>query len=272
MVLPKTRSPTKAPTKPSTKTDTLKEPFDADASLNQLVTGLVLNHMPHNYTRDKDWGRQKERWDGIKWERDGLQIKTKRRKKLVNHGTWRKYSAELIDPKSQFDVTVTNIRQNADKKLAFKINFTTRIKIHARQSEWVKGVQLYSLSANGHAAIRLTVDMQLGVSLIADDFDLVFDPQANSADLTVDDFRIDRVSKLGGEFAQQVTRMARKELDAEIAEKEVKLVERINKEISEESDKLRISLSDALKSRWARQAKPFLPEEVQEAVDSTSSK
>lgn len=243
-------------------------PAPAAQSLDKLVTGLVLKNMPHSYTRDKDWGRQKERWDGLKVELDGLEIKTKRRKKLVNHGTWRKYSAELIDPKNQFDVSVTNIRQTPQKKLAFQVNFATRIKLHARQSKWVKGVQLYSLSADGHATVRLAVDMELGMSLVPNDFppDIKFEPRAVSADLIVDEFRIDRLSKLGGEFAQQVTRLARKELDGEIEEKEAKLVEKINKEIGEEKDKLRLSLSDALETKWAEQAKPFLPEEVKKAA------
>ena len=214
-------------------------------------------------------GKQKERWDGLKIERDGLRIKTKRRKKLVNHGSWKKYSAELIDAKNQFDVSVTNVRQTPAKKLAFQINFATRVKLHARQAKWVKGVQMYSLSADGHATIRLSVDMELGISLMPGDFppDVKFEPRALSADLIVDDFRIDRVSKLGGEFAQMVTRLARKELDSEIEEKEIELVEKINKEIAEESDKLQLSLSDALKSKWADQAKPFLPDEILKASD-----
>lgn len=261
-------NPSKAQPAPTSSVPSNAVPAAASQSLNKLVTALVLKHMPHNYTRDKDWGTQDERWDGLKVERDGLKIKTKRRKKKVNHGTWRKYSAKMVDPKKQFDVSVTHIRQTPEKKLAFRINFATRIRLDARQSKWAKGVQLYSISAEGHASIRLSVDMQLGMTLVPGDFppDIKFEPKATAADLIVDDFRIDRVSKLGGEFAQQITRLARKQLDSEIEEKEVELVEKINKEIAEEKDKLQLSLSDALKSKWAEQARPFLPEEIQQAA------
>ncbi len=241
---------------------------DASETINQLVTELVLQHMPHSYTRKKGWGKQTERWDGIKWERDGLRLKTKRRKKLVNHGTWRKYTAELIDPSQRFDITLTNLHRTEKHELAFRLNFRAGLKLHARQAKWVKGVQMYSLSANGQAQVRLSVDMVLGISLDTSDFPpgVIFNPRATSADIIVDDFRIDRISKLGGEFAQQVTRLARREMDQEIAEKEAELVEKINKEISENSDDLQLSIGEALDSKWADQALPFLPKEVQDAA------
>jgi hypothetical protein len=245
-------------------------PFDADTNLNQLITRLVLQQMPHEYERSKGWGAQDERWDGIKWHVDGLEIKTKRRKKLVNHGTWRKYSASLADPSRQFDVTVTDIRQAADGQIAFRVNFTTTLNLFARQAEWVKGVQLYSISAEGKASVRLAIDLEMHVQLDPAHFppDLIFQPRATAADLIVDDFRIDRVSKLGGEFALQVTRLARYELDDEIQKKESELVEKINKEIGKNADDLRLSLADALKSGWAESAKPFLPPAVRNAAEA----
>ena len=259
-----TPAPASRPVKPAL------QPFDADPSINRLITQMVLKHMPHSYVRDKDWGKQSERWDGIKWETDGWRIKTKRRKKKDNHGTWRKYSASLVDPKNGFDVRMTNIRKNKDQQLAFRLTFTTRIKLDARQSEWVKGVQMYSLSAEGKASVRLAVDMVLGITMDPARFppDLIFEPRATAADIIVNDFRIDRVSKLGGEFAIQVTRLARRELDKEIAEKEVELVKKINKEINKEKDKLRLSLSEAISSKWAEKARPFLPGPIKQAVEA----
>jgi hypothetical protein len=243
-------------------------PFDADPRINQLITRLVLQEMPHRYERNKGWGAQAERWDGIQWEQDGWEIKTHRRKKMVNHGTWRKYSASLADPETQFDVSVTNIHQTASQRLGLQVNFSTRLNLFARQSEWVKGVQLYSLSAEGKARIRMTLEMEMGIALDPARFppDVVFRPHVTAADLTVDEFRIDRVSKLGGEFAIQVTQLARKELDEEIRKKQSELVDRINREIERNSDDLRLSLPDARKSKWADAAEPFLPAGILEAA------
>ena len=227
--------------------------------------------MPHSYTRDKDWGRQAERWDGIEWDFSGGRIHAEKRRKMVNHGTWRRYSARLLDPRRQFDVRVTNIRNTRDQKLAFRVNFATHLRLFARQSEWVKGVQLYSFSAEGRAAVRLAVDITMSIGMDPTRFPpgIVISPRATAADLVVDDFRIDRVSKLGGEFSQQVTRLARRELDDEIAEKETELVEKINEEFEENADDLRWSLADAMSSEWAERVTPFLPPAVKQAVEES---
>ncbi len=251
--------------------DATPEIFNADAAMNALITKLVLQQMPHSYTRNKDWGKQAERWDGIKWDTKGGRIYTKRRKKKVNHGTWRQYSASLIDPERQFSVNMTNIRAMPDHRIAFQLEFQSQLKLDARQTEWVKGVQLYSLSAEGKAAVRLAVNMTLGIKLDATRFppDLIFEPRATSADILVSDFRIDRISKLGGEFAIQVTHLARRELDKEVEKKQAELVQKINREIEEERDNLRLSLAEGVKSKWAEIAMPYLPEYIKAAANQS---
>ena len=245
------------------------ESTDAGESIDRILTQLALESIPHSYTSDKHWGKQSERWDGIKWKRDGLRISTKRRKKMVNHGTWKKYTVELLDPNEEFAVKLKDLRRLENGKTGFDVHFTARLKIRARQSKWVKGVQLYSLSASGHAAVRLTVSCELGVSLDITRFppDLVFDPSVTAADIVIDEFRLHRISKAGGEVAQQVTRMVRKELDEKVEQKKTKLVEKINRELTSKKSKLRLSVADAIESRFTSQAKNFLPADVQKAID-----
>lgn len=246
-----------------------RESLPGNDGMDQLITKWVLKQMPHVYQRNKDWGKQSERWDGIEWDTKGGRIYTKRRKKKVNHGTWRQYSATLLDPHQQFSVRMTNIHNTSDGRLAFRLEFRSKIKLKARQSEWVKGFQLYSLSAEGKASVQLVVDLSLDVKLDPGTFppDLIFLPHAESADIVVSDFRIDRVSKLGGEFAEQVTRLVRHELDQEVAKKKIELVQKINKEIDEERDKLRLSLTEAMNSKWAERVKPHLPTQVKRVTD-----
>jgi len=266
----------KAPTaKPSTPSPqpvlTQQEPSSADAGeeIDNLITSLVLENIPHTFEETKDWGGQDERWDGIKFRREGLRIETKRRKKKVNHGTWKKYSAELLNPDEEFAIQLKNMRETPGEKMAFDVHFTAHLKIAGRQSKWVKGVQLYSLSAHGHTKVRLVVSMEMGVDMDINRFppDLVFKPVATDADLIVDEFRLDRVGKAGGEVAQQVSKSVRSSLDEKITEKKNKLVEKINKQIKKNQDKLRLSIADVLKSKWTKSAQAFMPKEVQEALE-----
>lgn len=241
---------------------------DAGSELDGLITKIVLDNIPHTFEETKDWGGQDERWDGLKVRREGFKIKTKRRKKMVNHGTWKKYSASLVNPKEEFSITVKNMREADDEKVAFDVHFSAHLDIDGRQSKWVKGVQLYSLSADGHAKIRMVIGVELGVTMDINNFppDLVFIPVAKEANLVVDEFRIDRVSKAGGEFAQQVTKGVRKSLDQKLAEKEDKLVEKLNKEFTKNQSKLRLSIADALQSKWTKSAQAFMPAAVREAL------
>jgi len=84
--------------------------------------------------------------------------------------------------------------------------------------------------------------------------DVIFDPHVEDAEIELADFRIDRVSKAGGEFAQQVTRIVKSKLDKKIAAKEDKLVAKLNAKIEKSRDRLTLSANDAMKSKWASAA------------------
>lgn len=244
--------------------------FQVTPELNQVLTKIVLNNMPYQYDSDKKWGHQEKRWDGISLRRDqpGGRLETKRRYKLVNHGTWRKYSARLSDPANQFSVELSDVKRSADGQTRFRVNFGAGLNLDARQSKWVKGVQLYSFSAEGFAQVRLSVlcDLDIGIDFSQFPPDLVLQPVVLDAKIHVDEFRLNRVSKVGGEFAQQIARRARKELDDKIAEKEKKLVQKINDEIEENRDDLRISTADAVRLKWVAEHQELLPQRVRQAL------
>lgn len=256
------------PGQPGTSTDVPKS-SDAGAEIDQLLTRLVLDSIPHQFEETKDWGGQTERWDGVKVWREGLKIETKRRKKKVNDGTWKKYSVQFRNPAEEFTMQVKNMRETPDEKLAFDVHFLAHLDIDGRQAKWVKGVQLYSVGVKGHTEVRLVVSMEVEVKIGGATFppDLVFVPVATEADLVVDDFRIDRVGKAGGEIAQQVGKKVRSMLDEKIADKKQKLLNKINSELTKNQDDLRIPIADAVSSKWGRAAHAFLPASVQATME-----
>ena len=241
---------------------------DAGEDIDKVLTKLVLENIPHDFHETKDWGGQDERWDGVKIRREGLKIETQRRMKMVNHGTWKKYSAQLRNPNEEFTIQVKNMRETVDDKLAFDVHFLAHLNLDGRQSKWIKGVQLYSVGVEGHAKIRLVVSMELEVKMGGAKFppDIVFVPRAIDAELVLDDFRIDRIGKVGGEFAQQVSKGIRSKLDEKVAQKKVKLLDKINRQLTKKQDELRISIADAMKTKWTNSAKAFLPDSIQASL------
>ena len=239
-----------------------------EVPVDAVLTQLILNHMPIDYLDEKKWGQQEKRWDGIQFRREGLKLETKRRWKLVNHGTWRKYHAALIDPEKQFSAVLTNLHNLADGKTAFDLNIHANLKLHARQAKWVKGVQLYSISADGKCHIQIKLSCQTQILLGLGHFppDLIFRPRVVAVTLAVDEFRLDRISKVGGEVAQQITKWVQDALNQKIEEQPHQLIVKLNAKIEQNHDELRLSLVEAMQSKWMRQSTAFLPESVQTAL------
>ena len=219
--------------------------------------------MPVRHVENKNWGQQSERWDGIKVSFQNGKLHTKRRKKKVNHGTWERYEISLVEPAESFSVKLDNFQELAKDEVSFEVAVSADVDVLARQSKWVKGVQLYSISANGSASVQLVLSINLGSSMDVSKFppDLIFDPQVAEADIELSNFRIDRISKAGGEFTQQLTRLVRGKIDQQIARKEEKLVEKLNAKLEKNKDRFTLSVHDAVKSKWARAADKLLNKE-----------
>ncbi len=248
-----------------------KEPQNVDAGekIDALITKIVLKNIPHEFKEEKDWGGQEPRWNGVNIRRDGLKIRTNRKKKMVNHGTWKKYHVSLLNPEEQFLISVKNMREAEDGKMAFDVYVAANLKIDGRQAKWVKGVQLYNVSVDGKTKVNLKATIELRTLMDVTKFppDLVFRPEAKAVEISVKDFRIDRISKVGGEVAQQVTQIARGAIKGRLEKEEAKTVKKLNTEFTNNADKLRLSLHDAMSNKWSAAAKKFMPADVKKALE-----
>jgi hypothetical protein len=226
---------------------------DAQA-LSLFVTQIARQHLPHAYEDDRHWGMTRQRWDGIHFEVDRFQLKTRQRRKEVNHGFWRRFDVELIHPKRDFEVRLSKIRQRPSGELAFDLQVISPLRVTGRIAQWNHGVQVLSLSAEANAKVRLSVSARLGLNL---DFthtppDVVLKPIVDRAEITLLEFEVERVSKIGGEVAEQLGRASRQFLESRIEKEEDRLVEKLNRSIEKHEDDLTISMHDFLASQWGR--------------------
>lgn len=245
-------------------------PVDAGEKVDALITQIVLKNIPHQFNEDKDWGAQEERWNGVDIQRDGLKIRTHRKKKMVNHGTWKKYEVSLLNPQQQFAISVKNMREAQEGKMEFEVHVAANLKIDGRQSKWVKGVQLYNVSVDGKAKVNLTATIELRSLMDVTKFppDLVFRPQAKSVDIELSEFRIDRISKVGGEVAQLVARLARRAIEGRLEKEETKTLKKLNAEFEKNEDKLKLSLHKAISTKWSAVAKKFMPPDAKQGLEN----
>ena len=220
-------------------------------ALSELIRELVLNNAPHEYEDTKKWGGTKEVWAGLKVSHDGILLKTKRRTKQVNHGTWERYRAWLIEPEKELKIRLENLRTEPGTDATFELLVASRLGAFARWAEWQRGIQLYSISADAEARVQLRMRCQLRLSLDPVTFppELAIHPRVTDAELDLVDFRVIRLSKLDGPLVKQIGDGLHGALQREIDRRSPKLVTRINAVIEKHRDELRFSLGGLLDGR-----------------------
>jgi hypothetical protein len=199
-----------------------------------LLRQLALAAIPETYENTKHWGQTKRVWGGLHVSLDGLRLKTKRKWRDANHGTWKLYRARLIDPAQQFDLRIENIRPAEGSRIAFEIAIDAKLGLFARLSQWERGVQLISLSTDAESVVRLRMTCEASMRLDFKDVipDLVIEPEITAADLTLIGFDLQRVSNLHGPGVEQLGRSLRDVLQDEIDERRPKLVTQANRQIA----------------------------------------
>ena len=207
--------------------------------------------MPESYEDNKKWDRQKEVWDGIDFSSDGLKIKTKRKHKLVNHGTWTRYHVDMVDPDKHLDVQFRKLEVTSDGKIAFDVSVEMLLDVFGRMSQWVRDVQIISLSANADAVCKLSVagaiEFQLNPLRLPPDIRIK--PHVDSARVDISYFRVRRISQLGGPMAVQLGYGLRRALEDKLEDSNQKLPDKMNRQLEKHSDRMLFSTQDWLKSK-----------------------
>lgn len=212
---------------------------------------LIRQNLPPTYEDDRKWGNQQEVWDGIELRREGLRIETKRKKKMVNSGTWTRYAISFVDPDNNLHIQFQRLETLPDGRIAFAITVDCALDIFGRLSQWVRDVQVISISANADAACRLTlagtVQMQMNPLKLPPDISI--DPNVDTAHVELTYYRVRRVSQIGGDFAKLLGNSLRGVIDEKLEEMNGKLVHQINDQLAKHSDQLEFSPQEWLRSK-----------------------
>ena len=242
--------------------------------LSDLVRLIALQNIPHDYRNEKEWGSTKEVWAGIDFKQDGLRLTTKRRKKTVNHGSWKRYEARLIDPDRELLLRIENVRAIPGRGANLDLIVDSHLAASGRWSEWRQGIQLFSFSADATARVRMRVACQIGIAFnFANSVpQLRLSPTVTDADLQLTDFRLHRISNFDGPVIHQLGHALQDVLQDELDDRRGKLVTRINSQIAKHQSVLQLSPGDlmnqGLNQVWQRALE--LQRAPQEAVSVDS--
>ena len=128
-----------------------------------------------------------------------------------------------------------------------KSSVETPMKFTARIERWNRGVQWYSLSIEGKLRVRMDATSRL--AFLADYSEvppaLVINPAVETAELHLKDFEVDRVSKIGGDVAEEWGELMEQVLiDVFIKKQNEKLASKLNKSIDKHRKDMRLSMAD----------------------------
>lgn len=215
------------------------------------LTQMIHDNLPPTYEDNRKWGKQREVWDGVKIWREAGRLETKRRKKLVNAGTWTKYKISLVEPEKRLHVQFDRLEPQPGGKIAFKVTVDSTLDVFGRLSQWARNVQLISISANADAACRLTLEgtVAFQMNLLKLPPDIAIRPHVDFARVDLTYYRVRRISQIGGDFAKVLGKGLRRVVDEKLEDMNKKLVGKINKQLEKHTEKLEFSPQDWLKSR-----------------------
>ena len=176
---------------------------------------------------------------------------TKRRKKLVNAGTWTKYRVEFVEPDKNLHIEFQQLQSLPDGRIAFSVSVESLLDVFGRLSQWVRDVQMISLSVNADATCKMTMSgtVQFQLNPLKLPPDVIIKPHVDQAEVELSYFRVRRVSQIGGDFAKALGEGARGVVDKKIEETNEKLVAKINKQIDKQQSKMVFSMQDWLQSK-----------------------
>jgi hypothetical protein len=121
-------------------------------------------------------------------------------------------------------------------------------------SQWERGLQLISVSAEADARVQVkaTVDVSLKLDPTKLPPDVYLKPEVIKADVKLLDFQLRRVGKFDGPLVRSLSDDAHAMLSEEIAARRAKMVASLNKKLAKDQDKFKFSLSELMKSEWGK--------------------
>ena len=233
--------------------DAPDESFTPSAEFQQWITDVVREQLPDVYEKRNNWGHTVRSFDGVSIRIEDGKIKTHRKYKQKNDGEWQHYRVRLKNPQEKFDVRVANIRKLPDGRVGLDIEVLASLEVFARQSLWEHGVQLYSLSAEADACVRLWASAAIATQLDLTKLppDVALDPEIVAARFEIPDFRMRRLGEFHGPLVRSLSHATREALEEKLADDNAKLVAKLNRAIDKQQKKLRLSVADVMKSKWS---------------------
>ena len=204
----------------------------------QIVARMIAEAIPREYDRTKDWGRTKRITTGLRSSGNFFEFDVHRQKTEVKHGVWKHYRATLVEPEKNLLVRIDNLRSLEAGKIAFTLFVTTKLHGWGRAKVYDRGIHLIALEAEADAKISLWLDCEIALEAAPASLlrGIAIRPQVTAARMSLDEFRLGRISDLSGPIVRELGDGLRHLIEDEL--NGPKLAAKLNRSIEKRRDRL----------------------------------
>lgn len=219
-------------------------PIPLSPEANEFLRAAILMLAPQSSVDEDDWGRTKRVQSGLNVRLDGIELRTSRRWKQVNHGEWNRVEVVLENPEQQFDLQIAVVPQANAAVTVYRLDARARVRLKGRQQRWSHGVKLYSASGEGIADLAMTADLELQRQVVQSDGSsrLRILPHVKSASVQLIGFQLRRVGHAKGALVRELGRSFQSIAKRLVARESNKLAAKLNKKIQKKPERFEIPL------------------------------
>jgi hypothetical protein len=209
------------------------------------IRKLCLGVLPEQIEETDDWGGETRIQSGLKVRMDGLQVRTNRRWKSVNHGMWKRVVVKLVDPDTTFRLSVFQVDEEPDQPPRRLITAAARVRVTGQVQQWNYGVMLWSVTAEALADVSFQTEFVVDQTVQQTDkgISLRLVPEVRNSKVQLDGFSLRRVSHLKGSAIRGVGDMFEPLLVRRLRRENKSLDQTINDQLKKEADRLEMSLN-----------------------------
>ncbi len=217
-------------------------------SLSSLTQRLVIESLPQQFDRKKDWGKKTKIVDGLRLRDDGDGPKLRKHVREVNDGLWNQYHATVVDPQHQLQVRVGNLKDAGFQKATMSVFVDAKLHVDARLEQWKDGLKLYTVTTDAEARIETRLDWEVAWHWAPGKLlgDFVVEPKVTAADIELVEFDLKKVSKIEGWAAHELGEGCKHTLAKKLRDQAPRLVDKLNQAIQKKPDRLHFSPDKAI--------------------------